>query len=126
MQDLTLKRPTMNTAAFQPAAPRVHPAAPLLRALAVFIGGYLVYRLTGALLDGVVNMPAGARGNEHIVTLTQPVALLAFGLCIYPLALILSATGLKPELLARPRFVQTVIGAVVTAFVSYIALSFYL
>lgn len=116
----------MTPVAFQPAAERVHPAAPLIRALAVFIGGYLVYRLTGALMDGVILMPAGSRGHEHIVTLTQPLALTAFALCIYPLSIILSVTGFKPELLARPRFVQTVIGAVVTAFVAYLTLSFYL
>ena len=111
----------MTTAAFQPAASRVHPAAPLLRALAVFVGVYVAYRLTGALADGVVMIPSGTRANPYTVALTQPVALAAFGL-----SLLLGVVGLKPGFLARPGFVRAVIGIVVTAFVSYIALSFYL
>ena len=121
----------MTTAAFQPAADlgsvsRVHPAAPLLRALAVFIAGYVVYRLTGALADGSVLIPSGTRANPYTVALTQPAALAAFGLCIYPLSLMLGLAGLKPALLGRAGFVRAGIGAVVLSFAAYVALSFYL
>ncbi len=116
------------TTAFQPAATaaRVHPAAPLLRALAAFVGVYVIYRLTGALADGVLLLPAGTRGAAHTVALTQPFALAAFGLSLYPGALILGMAGAAPRLLGKRAFVNSVIGAVVLAFVSYVALSFYL
>ncbi len=113
----------MTTTSYAPPVSSVHPAAPLVRALAVVLGGLIAYKLTGALVDGAVSIDAGARGISRMVTLTHPLALLSLALSIYPAALGMSIVGFKPEVLARPGFVKASIGFVALTFVAFLVLN---
>ncbi len=101
----------------------VHPIAPLVRLVAVALGSYLAFRLTGALADGSILLDAGARGVSRMVELTNPVALGAFALCLYPPTMGLAALGLKPDLLGK-RFAPAIgIALVVVTFAAYLVLN---
>lgn len=105
------------------AVSTVHPIAPIVRLLAVALGSYLVFRLTGALVDGSIVLDAGARGVSRMVTLTDPVALVAFGCCLYPPTVAMTLLGFTPGVLAK-RFAPAIgIGLLAVTFASYLVLS---